>query len=133
MTFDEVHHVLTGANRGRVTYKLRGSRQQYADAVLIRGAYPRVSEAIWRSSRTASASGGAKRKVCAWIRGEVIGTDATCHGPFSPMSNWRRIRFNPSRHAPGSVPTFTYADTGEAWSGAALVLVTGGYAYELNR
>jgi len=43
------------------------------------------------------------------------------------VSGLRRITYNPFRSA-----VFHYSDTGEEWTGSGRVLVTGGYAYELQ-
>jgi hypothetical protein len=125
---DWVHHNLqTGRVSVRHGGQVGGARRVTleADAVLIANATPHVSAAGWKRSRTAGAGGGAKRSVHADIRGEARETLAK----FSKATS-RRISYNPNRSIDGNTPTFHYSDTGEEWMGSALVVVTGGYAYE---
>jgi hypothetical protein len=135
MALDYIHHNLqTGRVSVREGGQPGGARRVTieADWALIRDARPNVSAAGWRRSRTAAADGGAKRSVHADIRGALVRAGEGGSQPV-PLPGARRITYNPNRHAPGAVPVFHYADTGEEWTGSAVILVTGGYAYELTR
>jgi len=128
MSLDYVHHNLSN---GRVCVRHGGQNggarrvTLSADSVLIADAVPNVSAKQWTRSRTASASGGAKRSVHADIRGVVIASDVM-------PKRGRRITYNPNRFESGCIPTFTYSDDGQEWKGSARILVTGGYAYEVQ-
>jgi hypothetical protein len=95
-----------------------------ADWVEIVGATPRVSEATWKRSRTAGRNGNPKRSVHAWVFGTVVNS-----GSGTPdINGLQRVRYNPSRHAPGSAPVFHF-DNGSEWTGSGRCIVTGGYIY----
>jgi hypothetical protein len=136
MSLDYAHHNLqTKRVSVRESGQEGGARRVTinADWVIMRDARPNVSAAGWKRSRTASASGGAKRSVHADIRGQLIAYEGgSCHAPSNPGSS-RVITYNPNRFEPGSVPVFHYQDNGEEWTGSSALLITGGYAYELNK
>lgn len=133
MATDWVHHNL---QTHRPVLRTAEGNRRATDVgawIAIADATPRVSEAGWRRSRTAGANGGAKRSVHAEIRGHVVASETAPGALSGDIAGLRRITYNPSTHAAGEVPTFRYADTSEPWSGSALVIVTGGYAYEVQR
>ena len=134
MAEDYVHHNLqTKRVSVREAGQEGGARRVTinTDWALVRNARPNVSAAGWRRSRTAAADGGAKRSVHADIRGTLVGYAWDGAPDWTPPGNPRRITYNPNRHEPGAVPVFHFADTGEEWTGSPLVLVTGGYAWEV--
>jgi len=133
MSGDYVHHDL---NSGRVSVRRSGERVHSCDEALVKDARPQVSAATYKRSRTAAADGGPKRMVFADIRGETVSESQTPNQLRDALASagnlGRRITLNPSRRLVDGAPVFHYADTGEAWTGSAFVLVGGGYAYEVT-
>jgi len=123
---DKVHHNL---QTGLVSVTYHGARrvEPHRWAIMAR-ATPHVAAAGWRRSRTAGAGGKPKRSVHAELRGSVIEVGGADNVPAIPP-HYRRVTYNPSRHLPGAVPVFHFADTGEEFYGARWVLVVDGYAY----
>ena len=140
MSLDYAHHNLQSKRVSvRESGQEGGARRVTinADWVIMRDARPNVSAAGWKRSRTASASGGAKRSVHADIRG-TLARDSESESSLSfaikhAINTKRVITYNPNRFEPDSVPVFHYQDNGEEWSGSSALLITGGYAYELTK
>jgi len=121
---DWVHHDLTHGLtivRRATSRKLR-ERFDWAE---VSGAAPNVSEPTrQRIVRIKAETGKLAREVHATIRGAVTATGEGARD----VSGLRRITYNPF-HPSGF---FRYSDTDEEWTGSGRVLVTGGYAYEVE-
>ncbi len=114
---DWTHHNLT---TGRVIVRRAASRKlrEASDWAEISAAVPNVSAASRERNRR-----NGSRDVHATIRGTVTATGEGARD----VSALRRITYNPFRSA-----VFHYSDTSEEWTGSGRVLVTGGYAYEVE-
>ena len=115
---DWTHHNLT---TGRVIVRRAASRKlrEASDWAEISAAVPNVSAASRERNRR-----NGSRDVHATIRGTVTATGEGARD----VSALRRITYNPF-HPSGF---FRYSDTSEEWTGSGRVLVTGGYAYEVE-
>mgnify|MGYP006892503979 CR=1 FL=1 len=115
---DWVHHNLTTK---RVIIRPAADRKDRRSVTWARvtGATPNVS---LKSRERVNRLGA--RDVHATIRGTVTetGTDT----PYT--TGLRRITYNPFRSA-----VFHYSDDGSEWTGSTDVIVTGGYAYAINK
>jgi len=128
---DYAHHNL---HTGQVSIRRQPPRgctrrvDETADYAVIRNAVPHVSEAGLATLRTKG-----QRAVVADIRGQVIETGTSDEVLDFAMRHFRkdglgrRVTFNPWRE-----DTFVYSDTREEFTGCALLVVNGGYCYEVQ-
>ena len=122
---DYAHHNL---HTGQVSIRRQPPRgctrrvDETADYAVIRNAVPHVSEAGLATLRTKG-----QRAVVADIRGQVIETGTSDECPALASRETRRVTFNPWRE-----DTFVYSDTREEFTGCALLVVNGGYCYEVQ-